>query len=284
MKCVFSILGLAAGLSLATVANATVVTWSFGGPAAFVTNGQSFTSSSGGQTINVYSEQISNYLRVGSTASNGVIVTGSSVDGGTSNPTIGSGSQALFQVDNSIFHEGVGIAPYNPVEGTSPISGHPLTFSNQDGISDSVLQSNGSHNTNYANILEIELGSNIAAGTTLNFVLQAGAGASSDAVDVWYKDAGSARNVDASSMTFKTTTTLGAISTDGTTSQFSITKDTGSTEFVAIVADCHYLLLNSVWYNAPAVPEPRFYGILLAAFLGLAGIVYNKRRAAATNV
>ena len=30
MKCVLSIFGLAAGLSLATVANATVITWNFG--------------------------------------------------------------------------------------------------------------------------------------------------------------------------------------------------------------------------------------------------------------
>ena len=30
-------------------------------------------------------------------------------------------------------------------------------------------------------------------------------------------------------------------------------------------------------------PEPRFYGLLLAAFLGLAGIVYNKRRTAQSN-
>jgi hypothetical protein len=286
MKCVFSILGLAAGLSLATVANATVITWSFGANPGFVTQGQAFTSSSLNETINVYSEQIHNYVLNSSTASNGVIVSGSSEDGGTTHPTIGSGSQALFQVNDSVNHEGIGIAPYNPVEGSSG------GFANQDGITDAVKESTGASNSAYGNILEIELGSNIAQGTTLQFLLQAGIGAASDQVDVWYADAASPTNVDASTMTVCTTancginktTPLGAISTDGTTPQFSITKNTSGTEFVAIVADCHYLLLDTITATTPGVPEPRFYGLLLAAFLGLAGIVYNKRRAAATTV
>ena len=50
----------------------------------------------------------------------------------------------------------------------------------------------------------------------------------------------------------------------------------GSTQFVAFTAPAGDVLINSVTYSS--VPEPRFYGLLLASLLGLAGIVYRKRR------
>jgi hypothetical protein len=40
------------------------------------------------------------------------------------------------------------------------------------------------------------------------------------------------------------------------------------------------VLLASISANAPSVPEPRFYGILMVGMLALAGIVLRKRRAA----
>jgi hypothetical protein len=49
----------------------------------------------------------------------------------------------------------------------------------------------------------------------------------------------------------------------------------GSNSFIAIEATSHNVLLNSL--TATATPEPRFYGLLLASLLGLAGIVYRKR-------
>jgi hypothetical protein len=50
----------------------------------------------------------------------------------------------------------------------------------------------------------------------------------------------------------------------------------GANSFIAIEATSHNVLINSL--TAAAVPEPRFYGLLLAGLLGFAGIVYRKRR------
>jgi hypothetical protein len=266
MKCTLSIIGLAASLSLASVANATVTTWSFGGNPTQVANGSTYcptystSCSPSSPTITVFGEQITN-------STGNLLSTPDATESG------------LFQVNNTVNHEGIGIAPYNPVEGTSG------GMSSQDGLTDSVATNNhGGTDSTISNILEIELGSNIAQGTSLSFLLQAGAGASSDQVSVWYADASTAQNVNSTSMHFDTTTALGAISTDGTTSQFTITKNTSGTEFIAIVADCHYLLLDTVTGTTPSVPEPRFYGLLLAGFLGLAGMAYQKRRAAQATV
>jgi len=255
MKHLFSIFGVAAGLSLAPFANASV-TWSFGGNPSLVSQGSTYSNGLG--SVSVFSEQINN--------STGDIVP--SIYGAPSNPTLGTGANALFQTNDSDFDEGIGIAPYNPAEGGG-------NMSNQDGITDAA---NG--NSTYGNILEIELGSNIAKGTSLSFLLQAGVGASTDQVEVFYADASTPQNVNSTSMTYDLTTSKGAISTNGTTSQFTIVKNTSGIEFIAIEADCHYLLLDTITGTAPAVPEPRFYGLLLAAFLGLAGMFYQKRRAA----
>jgi hypothetical protein len=259
MKHLFSIIGVAAGLSIAPFANASV-TWSFGGNPGLVSQGSTYSTSLG--SVSVFSEQINN--------STGNIV--STILGAPSHPTLGTGSNALFQTNDSVFDEGIGIAPYNPAEGSSN------SMANQDGITDTA---NG--NSSFGNILEIELGSNIAKGTSLSFLLQAGTGASTDQVEVFYADASTPQNVNSSSMTYDLTTPKGAISTNGTTSQFTITKNTSGNEFIAIEADCHYLLLTSITGTAPAVPEPRFYGLLLASFLGLAGMAYQKRRAAQSN-
>jgi hypothetical protein len=71
------------------------------------------------------------------------------------------------------------------------------------------------------------------------------------------------------------------------TPQFKITTDTTAgdpIEFIAIQADCTYLLLNSITSSGPSsVPEPRFYGLLLAGLLCAGGVVYQKRRAAREN-
>jgi hypothetical protein len=264
MKCTLSIIGLAASLSLASIANATVTTWSFGGNPTQLANGSTFcptystSCSPSSPTITVFGEQITN--------STGNLLS-------TPDATL----NGLFQVNNTVNHEGIGIAPYNPVEGTSG------GMSSQDGISDFVTTSGGQNNS-ISNILEIELGSNIAQGTSLSFLLQAGVGAASDQVSVWYADASTVQNVNATSMHFDTTTALGAISTNGTTSQFTITKNTSGTEFIAIVADCHYLLLDTVTGTTPGVPEPRFYGMMLAGLLGLAGMAYQRRRATQASV
>jgi hypothetical protein len=256
MKHLLYIFGCAAGLSLAPFANASV-TWSFGGNPSLVSQGSTYSTSMG--SISVFSEQINN--------SNGNIVT--TIYGAPFNPSLGTSSDALFQVNDSVNDEGIGIAPYNPSEGTGG------GMSSQDGITDTA-----SGNSTYGNILEVELGSNIAEGTSLSFLLQAGIGASNDQVEIFTADASTPQNANNTSMTYDLTTSKGAISTNGTTPQFSITKNTTGTEFIAIEADCHYLLLDSITGNTPAVPEPRFYGLLLAGLLGLAGTLYQRRRAA----
>src|ERR1700680_3330927 len=63
--------------------------------------------------------------------------------------------------------------------------------------------------------------------------------------------------------------------------QFSITKNLSGVQWVAIAADCHYLLLDEVKTTYGSVPEPRFYGLLMAGMLGLAGVYARKRQAVA---
>jgi hypothetical protein len=257
MRSISWIIGLASVLTLATVASATTCpadTWCFGSNPMQVSDGTTY-SVTGLGTITVYGEQITN-----------------GAGGGTFYSTDNSTINGLFSVNDSQNHEGIGIAPYDPREGTYNY------FENQLGITNSA-----DGNDTYGNILVLDLGSNIAQGTTLQFLLQAGIGASTDTVSAYWQDGGSS-NVSPGSMTNFANTTDGQISTNGTTPQFSLVKNTTGNEFVAIEADCHYLLLDTITGTPTETPEPRFYGLLLAGLLGVAGLVYQKRRAAQANV
>lgn len=141
---------------------------------------------------------------------------------------------AAFAVNDNINDEGEGIAPFNPTEGGSP-------FTEQQGIADFSV-----YGYDFSNILLLQLGSNIAQGTTLQFLLQAGIGASSDTVSDYWQDGGTinlstGQGISPSNMTLNGTTTLGEISTNGTTAQpqLTLTKNTSGVEWVAIEADCH---------------------------------------------
>lgn len=239
---------LLSGLFITGVANASV-TWTFGGNPALVQQGSAYNTSLG--TITVYAEQVN----------------GSGVLQSLPDSTLCSGTNCLFQTNNSVNADGIGIAPYNPAEGTGG------SFSNQDGISE-------------YNILELQLGSNIANGTTLSFLLQSGYYAyGADTVSVFTSNTSTPQSL--GNMTiFKNSVAspIGGISTNGTTSQFTITKDTSGTEFVAIAADCHYLLLDTITGTAPSTPEPRFYGLLMAGLVGFVGIFLRNRRAAQQTV
>jgi hypothetical protein len=261
-------MGFAGALAFATVASATTCptdTWCFGSNPTTVGDGATYSTSSGPSlgTVTVYSEQVTN--------SNNKFYSSSD-----------STLSGLFSTNDSVYDEGIGIAPYNPAETSSS------NFSNQDGLTDVVGTNNhGGTNSAYGNVLVLELGSNIADGTTLSFLLQAGNGdgnVGTDKVAAYYLDGGTSANLSPSSMTQFAQTTNGQISTNGTTSQFSITKNTTGVEWIAIEADCHYILLDTITGAPPSgVPEPRFYGLLLAAFLGLGGMVYQRRRAAQIN-
>lgn len=260
------VLALGSLLSLATAASAATCalnTWCFGSNPTTDSDGATYSTVTGSSvtgTITVYSEQVT-------TSNNDFYKFSDSTVSG------------LFSTNDSVYDEGIGIAPYDPQEGGSP-------FPSQEGITDAA---NGSNS--YGNILLLELGSNIAEGTTLNFLIQAGIGASTDVVSDYYSDSGSVNvasneGISPSSMTLNGTTTAGEISTNGTTaqSQLTITKNTSGVEWVAIEADCHYILLDTITGTAPTstVPEPRFYGLLLASLLGIAGVVYRRRRAPQT--
>jgi hypothetical protein len=262
-----------AGFILCATAHATVVTSTFCfGPMGNcstisgslapsptqVINGTSFTGSNGG-TIAVYADQ----------AHNGVFSTPYTYNGVST-------ENGLFEVNDKYFSRGVGIAPYNPTEGTS--SG---TFSNQDGLTDVVPH----EPTGTNNFLLLQLGSNIAQGSTISFLLQAGV--TGDTFDVYR--GGSTTPTSFSGMTKMTSTPIhvdegGTSMPNGTSPtqpfQYSITKNLSGVQWVAIAADCHYLLLDQVKTSYGSVPEPRFYGLLMAGMLGLATVYARKRQAA----
>lgn len=274
------VLTLAGVLSLATAASATPTpppytcsgaadTWCFvpssNGQVADGTHYSSTTGNLG--TITVYSEQVTN------SNNNFYSFSDSTING-------------LFAVQDPGNEEGAGIAPYDPAETQS-------NFQNQDGISDTVYKSTSPYyNSTYGNVLLLELGSNIANGTTLSFLLQAGDGdgnVQTYSANFYTEDTTSStlptNGFNIGSMTLAGTAAAGTISTFGATDQVTFTKNTSGTEWVAIEADCHYMLLSSITGTPPSssVPEPRFYGLLLAGLLGIAGAVYQRRRNAQAN-
>jgi hypothetical protein len=263
-----------AGFILCASAHATVVTsyFCFGpggcnangtpvtnGTPTQVSNGVSFNGTAGG-TISVFADQAN---------SSGTFVTPAKY---YSTPT----ESGLFEVSDKYYNRGVGIAPYNPVEGTS--SG---TYSNQDGLTDTVYKA-----SNNNNFLLLELGNDITAGTTVSFLLQAGV--SGDTFDIY--TGSSTMPTSFSGMTKANSSPInidegGTSQPNGTSPnqpfQYSITKTGSGVEWVAISADCHYLLLDQIQttYSYSSVPEPRFYGLLMAGLLGIAAVYARKRRA-----
>src|ERR1700678_1419923 len=147
MKHLFSIFGVAAGLSLSSLANASV-NYTFATSNQQVLQGATYcptysASCGSAPTVGVYAEQTN--------GSNGTFVT----------PVTNSES-GLFTVTDSPNAFGTGIAPYNPSEGTGG------SFSSQDGITDNIPGS-----SNNGNILLLKV-SDISAGSTLSLLLQAG--------------------------------------------------------------------------------------------------------------
>ncbi|HTW66201.1 MAG TPA: hypothetical protein VME17_16370 [Bryobacteraceae bacterium] len=245
MKFALSILGLAAGLSLASVASATVTTYTFATSNTTVANGSTYcatysTSCSGKQTVTVYGE----------TTGNGGNVSG------------------LFTVTDTPNNFGAGIAPYDPSEGGSP-------FSSQRGISETT-----------GDYLLLDV-SNITAGSTLSLLLDAGTGGDQVAI---YTSTGSMPTSLGSMTEVLSNVNVGSATNSNGSVQPTTPQITGlslgataTSGWIAIQADCDYLLLNTLTITSPSgVPEPRFYGLLLAGFLALCGIAY-KRRSAQSN-
>jgi hypothetical protein len=167
-----------------------------------------------------------------------------------------NGTTKLFstQPDSSNgFHVGTGIGPWNGSE----------SFDLQDGITPT-------------NILEIELDSTVLKNTSLVFLLSAGVGG--DAFNVWTGDGSvnTPMNLGGSGGMNEVATEKQVDSSSD--NPFTIKKDTAGTEFIAIQADCHYLLLDTITGTPASAPEPRFYGLLLVGMLGV-GVVLRRRLA-----
>jgi hypothetical protein len=268
MKHLFSIFGLAAGLSLASLANASV-TYTFATSNQQVSQGATYcptfsTSCVNTPTVGVYAEQTN--------GANGTFVTLANAG----YPTFQSTESGLFTVTDNPNFNGKGIAPYDPSEGSGG------NFDNQDGIVDNVPGS-----SNNGNILLLKL-SDISAGSTLSLLLQAGV--TGDSFTIYtFEDSGAAPtslsqmtkydsnpiNVDENGSSLPNNPQVTGLTIAGLTSS--------TTGWIAIQADCHYLLLDTLTITPAATPEPRFYGLLLAGLLGLTGMVYQRRRAAQVN-
>lgn len=254
MGCAMCVVGMAASCDQTT--------WTFDilASCGSGSNGVSFTQ--GGETITIFPE---------------LVVNGVVASSGGMNPVNG-----LFEVQQGVQGNlASGIGPFVNFEGGSPFTG-------QQGI-----QEQQHRDTTFDAMLYIEVsqtGPNaIPSGTTLSFLMQEG-----DVADTftYYTEtvaAGTTTPPNLSSMTKQnaTPTSVGAENGGATTPQFQVVTSTTSgdpIEFIGIQADCTYLLLNSITSSGPSsVPEPRFYGLLLAGLLCGAGMVYQKRRAARAN-
>jgi hypothetical protein len=253
--CAMSVAGMAA--------TCTTTTWTFSagsGGAQCGSENTGVTFTQGGESITILPEFLIN----------GVVQT-----------SPGSAVNGLFEVgkgQNGNLASGIG--PFVASQGGSPYTG-------QQGIQDVDATR---FTPLYDTMLYIEVNqATIPSGTTLSFVMQEGDVA--DNFNVYTSTPGSSTTVpNLSSMTEKYTnlsvgTMNGGVSLSSP--QFSIVTNTTSAnpiEFIAIEADCTYLLLNQITATGPSgVPEPRFYGLMLAGFLGLAGMLYQKRRAAQAN-
>lgn len=254
--CAMSVAGMAA--------TCTMTTWTFsagsgGAQCGAENNGVNFTQ--GGETITILPEYVIN----------GIVQT-----------SPGSNVNGLFEVgkgQNGNLASGIG--PFVASQGGSPYTG-------QQGIQD--VDPTRYNSNLYDTMLYIEVNqATIPSGTTLSFVMQEG-----DVVDnfnVYTSMPGTSTTVpNLTSMTEKySDVSVGAMNggVSLNSPQFSIVTSTTAAnpiEFIAIEADCTYLLLNQITAKGPSgVPEPRFYGLMLAGFLGLAGMLYQKRRAAQAN-
>jgi len=165
-----------------------------------------------------------------------------------------------------------GLGPYNTNQGGAPYTG-------QGGIQDNDLS------PNVDDLLIIQVSQNgtgaVASGTTLSFLMQEGDVANTFNV---YTSTSSSSTPPTNLSTMNevhSNLSVGTLDGGATTPQFSVTTTTTGAspyEYIAIQNDCTYLLLNSITGTPGAsTPEPRFYGLLLAGLLGVAGILKRKQ-------
>jgi hypothetical protein len=268
----------AAGLMLASSANANVTwTWNFASPTngSYTAGGPSgFTSTflSGGHNVTVYAAQETTTGLAEST------VTGTLSTANTST------MNGLFQVSDNPNNFGQGIAPFDPTQGGSLANNEASAFNSQPGLSDDTGGTGG----HLSNMLLLNVGA-VTNNETLSFLLNAGV--AGDSFNVWtyygntapasLADGGIAMTEVANSVNVGSATNANG-SVQPTSPQYTYnTLSQSGNLWVAIQADCHYLLLDQIGASQPTTttPEPRFYGFLMAGLLALA--VSLRRRFAA---
>jgi hypothetical protein len=263
----------AAGLMLASLANANVTwTWNFAGP----TNG-SYTAGPSGLTSTFASVTHSVTVYAAQETTTGAAETTVT---GTLSTANSSTMNGLFQVSDNPNNFGQGIAPYDPTQGGTLAQNEAGAFNSQPGLSDDT-------GTNLSNLLLINVGA-VTNNETLSFLLNAGV--AGDSFNVWtyygaatptsLGDGGIAMSEAIGNVSVGAATNANG-SVQPTSPQYTYTANANGNLWVAIQADCHYLLLDQIGVNQPttSTPEPRFYGFLMAGLLGLAVIM--RRRFAA---
>jgi hypothetical protein len=195
-----------------------------------------------------------------------------------------TGTTGLFEVTSgSGGNSATGIGPYDNQGGSSP----NLNFQLQPGISSSqAVDGSGAAPTDQLLLLNL---SNLTAGSTVSFVMATGANAAANAgINVWTgASTGTPLGVGTGWSGWTASNTLATESiTEGNvnggsggaaTQSFTLfTNNLPSNEWIAIQADCHYLLLSSITVNSPSgVPEPSFYGFFA---LGMVAMVIGARK------
>ena len=287
---VFVFLGVLA-TSIWSVASASGVTYTFGngvqnssssgisefGGTVFTGSPDGFNNGGSAPLLNIYGETVPNGLIPGNPPDDG----GPGLFGATSGTANGTnGTTGLFEVTNNVGgNTATGIAPYLSSELTGYYPNQNLTLEN--GITENE-------------VLLLNL-SNFSAGSTISFVMQTGVAAGPSGINVWSVDTtgtpvsgtplgigtfstNSINSSNTNSLTKEAITDLGINGGGGyasTTVNFSgltgLTVGTGlnQTDWIAIQADCHYLLLDSITITPGTVPEPSFYGFFALAMVGL---------------
>jgi hypothetical protein len=249
---VFTLVGVMA-TSLWSIASATTVTYNLG-TSTIGGNGTTYSSpytasgTGGSQTIAIYGETVT-----------GNPDGGNPDDGGPGH--FGSSPISLFSVTNGDGgNTASGMAPFVSSEGA---------YTNQNGITES-------------DVLLLNL-SQFGAGSTVQFVLETGINAGANTgINIWTGSSSTTPTglgPSGSGSTQGGTNPLGseplvggivtASGGEATTTLPSTPLTLGANEWIAIQADCHYLLLDQIIVTPSGVPEPGFYGFIALAMVGL---------------
>ncbi len=259
------------GFAASSLASANV-TWTFGSGASSggsqLANGTTYTVS--GNSLQVYGVQENSYLIGGAYRASGTLQSTS-----YTNSTI----NALFQVSNGVY--GTGIAPYDPAQCGGLTSGC-TNMNSQDGLTDAVGAAASAPTGATQNLVLVHL--TATANESLTFLLNSVHQSPADTFNIWtyYQTAAPTALGTNSGTSWSNEVVVGQSLNLSSPATGSATINTGSNSgslWVAIQADCHYLLLNSITaVPGAATPEPRFYGMLLTGLLGVA-IAIARRRA-----